>query len=146
MADLGLSGTLTVFRSSAAEDPQSVHELERALVERVGPLGWIVEGAVQSVALGDVDAATNVWGYEAIDLLWERGLLCSPDGNANHRDVILAEDARAWALARRTERLAASCPPRPGPAPLEHLTVTSTPKPRADTGYSRTKVLVGNAR
>lgn len=104
-------------------DDLTADQLRQQLVDRVGSLGWVIEGVVQSIASSDVDAATRLWGDEAIDLLWERALLVSPDGNPNHRGVCLSDDAHAWASARRAELLLPATPTRHAPSPLEQLTV-----------------------
>ena len=137
MADLGLSRTLQAFRSPI-EDGGSAEQLHRALTERVGSLGWVLEGVIQSVGIGDLDTASRLWGDEAIDLLWERGLLSSPDGNPNHREVRLADDAGAWASARRAELLMTPKAPRHALLHLDNIAVTTPPverhgvRPRVD--------------
>ena len=129
VADLGLSRTLQTFRSPAI-DGSSAAELHHALTGRYGSLGWVLEGVIQSINVGDLDSATRMWGDEAIDLLWERGLLASPDGDLNHRDVALVEDAQLWASTRRAELLTTMTPPRAALHPLELLTVTAPPVER----------------
>jgi hypothetical protein len=126
VADLGLSRTLGAFRPMVVSDDLTVDQLRQQLVDRVGSLGWVIEGVVQSIASSDVDAATRLWGDEAIDLLWERELLVSPDGNPNHRGVRLSADAQAWASARRAELLLSPTPTRRTSLTLGQLTVRQT--------------------
>ncbi len=104
-------------------DDLTVDQLRQQLVDRVGSMGWVIEGVVQSIASSDIDAATRLWGDEAIDLLWERALLVSPDGNPNHRGVRLSADAQAWASARRAELLLTPTTTRHASTPPEQLSV-----------------------
>ena len=143
MADLGLSRTLEAFRPVVVADDLTSDQLLHELVDRVGSLGWIVEGVIQSIAMSDIDAATRLWGDEAIDLLWEREILVSPDGNPNHRGVRLADDVQAWATARRTQLLLTPTPPRPKPSPLEHLALTSRKNEHREARKTRGPVLAG---
>jgi hypothetical protein len=100
MAVLGLSH----FSSDTAPpvDSSRTECLHRALTDRVGPLGWVLEGVLHSIVAGGLDAATRLWGGEAVELLWERELLESPDGDRDHHLAGLRADAFAWASATRT--------------------------------------------
>ena len=140
VADLGMSRTLQAFRSPI-DDEASASELRKALTERFGSLGWVLEGVIQSISIGSIDSATRMWGDEAIDLLWDRGLLVSPDGNANHRGVMLVEEAWAWASARRAELLMTTSPPRDGLHRLEHLAVNTSPVERHGRRFRMNAVL-----
>lgn len=145
VADLRLSPTLEAFRQNVVTDDRTADQLYRELTARVGSLGWVIEGVVQSIATSDLDAATRLWGDEAIDLLWERELLVSPDGNPSHREVRLADDAQAWASARRTELHLSPAPPRQRTSRLEQLTLTS-PAHYRDEQRTRHTVLSGVTR
>ncbi len=120
----------------------SAEQLRQQLIDRVGSLGWVVEGTVQSIAMSDIDAATRLWGDEAIDLLWEREMLVSPDGNPNHRALRLADDAQAWAAARRAELLLSPTPARQTP-PLEHLAFSERQTDHREERRKRRPVLAG---
>ncbi len=93
--------------------------------------------------MSDLDAATRLWGDEAIDLLWERELLVSPDGNPDHRDAHLSDDAQAWASARRAELLLTPNPPMQKPSRLEHLALTGPTAERTGEHRKRGPVLAG---
>lgn len=127
-------------------DHVSANQLRQQLIDRVGVLGWVVEGVVQSIAVSDIDAATRLWGDEAIDLLWERAMLVSPDGSPHHRGVRLSDDAQAWVSAQRAELLLAPNAPRQKPTPLEHLALTARPKEHREEGRTRGPVLAGVPR
>ncbi len=143
LADLGLSRTLEAFRPIVGSEDPSADQLRRELTDRVGSLSWVMEGVVQSIAMSDLDAATRLWGDEAIDLLWERKLLVSPDGNPDHRDVHLSDDAQAWASARRAELVLAAKPPGQKPSRLEHLALTGARTEHQGEHRKRGPVLVG---
>lgn len=146
VADLGLSRTLAAFRPMVVSDDLSADQLRRELIARVGSLSWVIEGVVQSIAVSGVDAATRLWGDEAIDLLWEREILVSPDGNPNHRGVHLSDDAQAWASSRRAEVLLTPTPPRQKPSPLEQLTLTARPTEHRKEPRKHGPVLAGSPR
>ena len=124
-------------------DDLSADQLRRELTDRVGSLSWVIEGVVQSIAMSNLDAATRLWGDEAIDLLWEREILVSPDGNPNHRAVHLSDDAQAWASARRAELLLTPNAPSQKPSRLEHLSLTGATAEVLGEHRKRGPVLAG---
>ena len=127
-------------------DDRSIEQLRQQLLDRVGSLGWVVEGVVQSIAMSDIDSAMRLWGDEAIDLLWERQMLVSPDGNPNHRGVRLSDDAMAWASAQRAQRLLAPPPSRHNPLPIEHLALTTRQAEHQQERRKPGPVLAGHHR
>ena len=127
MADVGLSPEfLATAASHRSNGPCGPEYLRRALTERVGPLGWVLEGVLHSIVAADLEAAMRLWGEEVLDLLWERKLLVSPDGDREHQLVRLSDDAFAWAMAMREDRspyLGSRFRPEPLPVPAESLRV-----------------------
>ena len=125
MADVGLSGTtLATAAPFPAVGPSGPEHFRRALTERVGPLGWVLEGVLHSIVASDLEAAIRHWGDEVLDLLWERELLVSPDGDAEHQLVRLSDDAYAWAMSMREDQspyLGSRVRSRPVPPPDEAL-------------------------
>lgn len=91
--------------SAPSERPTGEVALRQALIDRVGPLGWVVEGCIESVGAAGISAASALWGEEAIDLLWERGLLVATDvRDIGADETRLADDAQRWVEARRVAR------------------------------------------
>ncbi len=129
MADLGLSGEiLTGASPHCSFGPSGPEHLRRALTERVGPLGWVLEGVLHSIVASDLEAAIRHWGEEILDLLWERELLVSPDGDCEHQLVRLSDDAFAWASSMREDRspyLGSCRQTSPMPSPGEALRMAS---------------------
>ena len=146
VADLGLSQTLEAVRPMVVSDDRSIEQLRQQLVDRVGSLGWVVEGVVHSIAMSDIDSAMRLWGDEAIDLLWERQMLVSPDGNPNHRGVRLSDDAMAWASAQRAQRLLAPTPSLHNPLPIEHLALSTRQAEHREERRKLGPVLAGHHR
>lgn len=84
--------------------------LRELLEAEFGTLGWVFDGALETIAAEGIGAGVRLWGEETLDALLERGLL-QEQSSPETQKLELAPSALLWARAGQFRRAFNTAPP-----------------------------------